>query len=83
MMNNEDSTHRDTGPAVKVPGLIFCSGQTATGEIKQATVSHRSRAEQVGPSTMELTWSPSETSPAEPQGSAGAGGIVARECREI
>ncbi|WRT70488.1 uncharacterized protein IL334_007486 [Kwoniella shivajii] len=24
-------------PAVKVPGLIFCAGQTATGEIKQAT----------------------------------------------
>lgn len=28
------------GPAVKVPGLVFCAGQTATGEIKQATVSH-------------------------------------------
>lgn len=27
-----------TGPAVKVPGLVFCAGQTATGEIKQATV---------------------------------------------
>jgi hypothetical protein len=27
------------GPAVKVPGLVFCAGQTATGEIKQATVS--------------------------------------------
>lgn len=26
-------------PASKVPGLIFCAGQTATGEIKQATVS--------------------------------------------
>ena len=26
-------------PAVKVPGLVFCAGQTATGEIKQATVS--------------------------------------------
>jgi enamine deaminase RidA (YjgF/YER057c/UK114 family) len=26
------------GPAVKVPGLVFCAGQTATGEIKQATV---------------------------------------------
>ncbi|KAK5806944.1 hypothetical protein VI817_001202 [Penicillium citrinum] len=25
------------GPAVKVPGLVFCAGQTATGEIKQAT----------------------------------------------
>ncbi|KAL5461973.1 hypothetical protein PMIN07_005067 [Paraphaeosphaeria minitans] len=25
-------------PAVKVPGLVFCAGQTATGEIKQATV---------------------------------------------
>lgn len=25
-------------PASKVPGLIFCAGQTATGEIKQATV---------------------------------------------
>ncbi|KAF7539269.1 hypothetical protein G7054_g2271 [Neopestalotiopsis clavispora] len=24
-------------PAVKVPGLVFCAGQTATGEIKQAT----------------------------------------------
>ena len=29
-----------SGPAVKVPGLVFCAGQTATGEIKQATVSH-------------------------------------------
>lgn len=28
-----------TAPAVKVPGLVFCAGQTATGEIKQATVS--------------------------------------------
>lgn len=27
------------GPAVKVPGLVFCAGQTAIGEIKQATVS--------------------------------------------
>jgi hypothetical protein len=27
------------GPATKVPGLVFCAGQTATGEIKQATVS--------------------------------------------
>ena len=26
-------------PAVKVPGLVFCAGQTAGGEIKQATVS--------------------------------------------
>ena len=26
------------GPAVKVPGLVFCAGQTATGGIKQATV---------------------------------------------
>lgn len=25
-------------PATKVPGLVFCAGQTATGEIKQATV---------------------------------------------
>ncbi|KAL2871424.1 RidA family protein [Aspergillus lucknowensis] len=25
------------GPATKVPGLVFCAGQTATGEIKQAT----------------------------------------------
>lgn len=25
-------------PASRVPGLIFCAGQTATGEIKQATV---------------------------------------------
>ncbi|KAL1887196.1 hypothetical protein Sste5346_010371 [Sporothrix stenoceras] len=24
-------------PACRVPGLIFCAGQTATGEIKQAT----------------------------------------------
>ncbi|AFR94091.1 hypothetical protein J008_01939 [Cryptococcus neoformans] len=24
-------------PAVKIPGLVFCAGQTATGEIKQAT----------------------------------------------
>ncbi|KAH7419253.1 Endoribonuclease L-PSP/chorismate mutase-like protein [Cadophora sp. MPI-SDFR-AT-0126] len=24
-------------PAVKVPGLVFCAGQTATGEIKSAT----------------------------------------------
>ncbi|UZJ50693.1 hypothetical protein CBS101457_000013 [Exobasidium rhododendri] len=24
-------------PAVKVPGLVFCAGQTATGEVKQAT----------------------------------------------
>ncbi len=28
---------RLSGPAVKVPGLVFCAGQTATGEIKQAT----------------------------------------------
>lgn len=27
------------GPATKVPGLVFLAGQTATGEIKQATVS--------------------------------------------
>lgn len=32
------------GPAVKVPGLVFCAGQTATGEIKQATVSHLASA---------------------------------------
>ena len=25
---------------MKVPGLVFCAGQTATGEIKQATVNH-------------------------------------------
>lgn len=25
-------------PATKVPGLVFCAGQTATGEIGQATV---------------------------------------------
>ena len=25
-------------PATKVPGLVFCAGQTATGEIKAATV---------------------------------------------
>ena len=30
-------------PASKVPGLIFCAGQTATGEIKQATVSYSFR----------------------------------------
>ncbi|KAM0750915.1 YjgF-like protein [Meredithblackwellia eburnea MCA 4105] len=24
-------------PATKVPGLVFCAGQTATGEIRQAT----------------------------------------------
>lgn len=27
-----------TGPAVKVPGLVFCSGQVGMGEIKAATV---------------------------------------------
>ncbi|KAF4945410.1 hypothetical protein FSARC_14426 [Fusarium sarcochroum] len=27
----------DNCPATKVPGLVFCAGQTATGEIKQAT----------------------------------------------
>ena len=25
-------------PAIRIPGLVFCAGQTATGEIKQATV---------------------------------------------
>lgn len=30
----------NTGPATKIPGLVFCAGQTATGEIKQATVSN-------------------------------------------
>ena len=34
-------TVRSLGPAVKVPGLVFLAGQTATGEIKQATVSLR------------------------------------------
>ncbi|POR31081.1 Protein mmf2, mitochondrial [Tolypocladium paradoxum] len=29
--------NRLSGPAVKVPGLVFCAGQTATGEIRQAT----------------------------------------------
>lgn len=29
------------GPAVKVPGLVFCSGQVGMGEIKAATVSSR------------------------------------------
>ncbi|OKO97543.1 Protein mmf2, mitochondrial [Penicillium subrubescens] len=24
-------------PATKIPGLVFCAGQTATGDIKQAT----------------------------------------------
>jgi hypothetical protein len=33
-----------SAPAVKVPGLVFCAGQTATGEIKQATVSPLSMA---------------------------------------
>lgn len=33
-----DQTMWLAGPAVKVPGLVFCAGQTATGEIKQATV---------------------------------------------
>lgn len=28
-------------PATKVPGLVFCAGQTATGEIRQATVRRR------------------------------------------
>lgn len=36
--NSAHQTHASIGPAVKVPGLIFCSGQTATGKIKQATV---------------------------------------------
>ena len=31
-------SHHGSGPAVKVPGLVFCAGQTATGEIEQATV---------------------------------------------
>lgn len=29
----------ELGPAMKVPGLIFCAGQTAKGDIKEATVS--------------------------------------------
>lgn len=35
-----DMLTRCPGPAVKVPGLVFCAGQTATGEIKQATVKY-------------------------------------------
>lgn len=35
----QQSDLTNVGPAVKVPGLVFCAGQTATGEIKQATVS--------------------------------------------
>jgi 2-iminobutanoate/2-iminopropanoate deaminase len=31
------------GPAVKVPGLVFCSGQVGMGEIKAATVSRLPR----------------------------------------
>ncbi|RYO65168.1 hypothetical protein AA0113_g5438 [Alternaria arborescens] len=30
-------TKPHNSPATKVPGLVFCAGQTATGEIKQAT----------------------------------------------
>ncbi|WWD18884.1 hypothetical protein CI109_103339 [Kwoniella shandongensis] len=34
-------------PAVKVPGLVFCAGQTATGEIKQATTTVLSNLQKV------------------------------------
>ncbi|KAI1252840.1 hypothetical protein MGN70_005046 [Eutypa lata] len=34
-------------PAVKVPGLVFCSGQTAKGEIKQATTTALSNLKKV------------------------------------
>ncbi|WVF70355.1 hypothetical protein IAT40_005145 [Kwoniella sp. CBS 6097] len=34
-------------PAVKVPGLVFCAGQTATGEIKQATTTCLSNLQKV------------------------------------
>lgn len=30
---------------MKVPGLIFCAGQTAKGDIKEATVSVRAAEE--------------------------------------
>ncbi|ODO02041.1 hypothetical protein L198_02772 [Cryptococcus wingfieldii CBS 7118] len=36
--NEEFPTKPHNCPAVKVPGLVFCAGQTATGEIKQATL---------------------------------------------
>lgn len=36
--NITDTYRPCAGPATKVPGLVFCAGQTATGEIKQATV---------------------------------------------
>lgn len=36
--------YNSAGPAVKVPGLVFCAGQTATGEIKQATVGETLRS---------------------------------------
>lgn len=38
LLNFSADLNHSSGPAVKVPGLVFCAGQTATGEIKQATV---------------------------------------------
>ncbi|KAM0187173.1 hypothetical protein ACHAPA_008217 [Fusarium lateritium] len=35
--NEKFPTKPHNCPATKVPGLVFCAGQTATGEIKQAT----------------------------------------------
>lgn len=39
---------RHKGPATKVPGLVFLAGQTATGEIKQATVRSGSPSQSKG-----------------------------------
>lgn len=63
------------GPATKVPGLVFCAGQTATGEIKQATV-------RCAPSNRiadtPLTRACAEDRSSEPQGGARALWLVAR-----
>ncbi|RYF51841.1 MAG: RidA family protein [Cytophagaceae bacterium] len=37
--NSEFPLKPHNSPAVKVPGLVFCSGQVGMGEIKAATVS--------------------------------------------
>lgn len=68
---------RFAGPAVKVPGLVFCAGQTATGEIKQATVSLCKGdllLESLADTRMYTT---TENCFAEPQGSSRACWIVA------
>lgn len=72
------------GPAVKVSGLVFCAGQTATGEIEQATVGVAIPAcKRYGLRLTRFVYVSTEDCLAESQGGLGIGRIVIGTSSEI